>query len=983
MSWKSRPDPAARRRIFACLAAGLAGFALNCFPLPLPGGAPLTFGEVFSLLVALTLGPVYGILSAMLADLPISIHAFGIGVCLVHALEACAVGILARRRVLPLYASAMFWLLIGTPVIILGGGTGAGIARDALWAVAGKSVLNGLLNVTVADLISGLSSLRRWLGALPRPVLPLRRHLARGFILGTVAAFLALSIALNFVQGGRLEDEAGGHTAEAVARVTTELDNYVDRNQAGLIALATVIEADRPGGAKSQSHIEKFHALYPAFRTMAMVDMQGTLIAADPRRGANGHSVLGLNLADREYFQKTIASGLPFVSDVFLGREMGADPIVMLTVPVRNEQGAMVSLVGGSLRCSGFDKLLESISYMKQRELLILDQRSRVIFASPGAPFEPLESLDGSPMLNAAQESSRKTFRTGRKQKNGGANGRIEQRLTSVTRTKAGWTIVLSQPLSVIVAESTSYYLVTATLVLIGLVISTLGARELSKSLTRPVEGLAERIGRGVMEGGSLKPTELPANSPLEIVQLVHDFDDMAVRLSDSYRQLQSALSDRERLNEELTDVLADLESRVRSRTAELGHAKERAEESNRLKSEFLANMSHEIRTPMNGFMGMLDVLLETRLAEDQRDLVETARASAGSLLEILRDILDFSKIEAGRMELDPVPISIAALVEEAVVPLEIVARRKGVELRRTILDNVPLVLIGDPVRLRQVLMNLVSNAIKFTQDGSVEILVSLEPGDRDAVLRFTVKDSGIGLTVAQQKVIFEPFRQADGSTTRNYGGIGLGLSISKRLVELMAGEIGVTSAPQEGSTFWFTARLGWAKEVDSEEQKRPDLGALAAVVSPSSSRSLRILVAEDNLVNQRVVKALLERRGHTVDVAENGVVALRKAEEFQFDVILMDVQMPEMDGITAIGLLREQDLRRGVHTPVVVLTAHAMRGDRERFLAAGGDGYVTKPIQLDQLQAEIDAVLTPDVSMAPVCVGLELDRQRTERDTV
>jgi CheY-like chemotaxis protein len=202
-------------------------------------------------------------------------------------------------------------------------------------------------------------------------------------------------------------------------------------------------------------------------------------------------------------------------------------------------------------------------------------------------------------------------------------------------------------------------------------------------------------------------------------------------------------------------------------------------------------------------------------------------------------------------------------------------------------------------------------------------------------------------------------------------------------LVELMAGEIGVTSAPQEGSTFWFTARLGWAKEVDSEEQKGPDLGALAAVVSPSSSRSLRILVAEDNLVNQRVVKALLERRGHTVDLAENGVVALRKAEKFQFDVILMDVQMPEMDGITAIGLLREQDLRRGVHTPVVVLTAHAMRGDRERFLAAGGDGYVTKPIQLDQLQAEIDAVLTPDVSMAPVCVGLELDRQRTERDTV
>jgi signal transduction histidine kinase/ActR/RegA family two-component response regulator len=938
----------AHRRVLASLAAGLAGFALNCFPLSLPGGAPLTFGEVFSLLVAVTLGPVFGLLTAVLAELPNGMHASGGGVILIHVLEAGAVGILVRRRVLPLYASAIFWLVLGAPLILAYGPARAGIPAEALWAVAGKDVLNGLLNITIADLVSGLSRLRSWIGALPQPALPLRKHLARGFILGTAGAFLALSIALNFIQGGRLEHEAGGHVQEAVARVTTELDNYIDGNQAGLIALGSVLEGESLSAPQTQARIEKFHALYPAFRTMALVDMRGILTAADPQKGANGKSLLGLSLADREYVKQTIATRRPFVSDVFLGREMGADPIVMLTVPVYNRNHEMAGIVGGSLRCSNFHQLLESISYMTQRELLILDQQNRVIFSSSGAPFKPLENLSGSPMLAAARNASQKAFRTER----AGKRDPAEEWLTSLTRTKAGWTIVLSQPLSVIVAESTSYYFVTAIWVLIGLIVSTLGARQLSKSLTRPVEGLADRIGRGVMDGGALKPTELPAQAPLEIVQLVHDFDEMAVRLSDSYRQLQSALSDRERLNAELASVLADLETRVRTRTAELADAKQRAEEGSRLKSEFLANMSHEIRTPMNGFMGMLDVLLDTPLAEDQRDYVETARTSAGALLEILRDILDFSKIEAGRMSLDPVPISIAALVEESVRTLDFIAARKGVELRRTTLLDVPPVLIGDPVRLRQVLLNLVSNAIKFTADGFIDICAAVEG---DSVLRVTVKDCGIGLTEEQQKVIFEPFRQADGSTTRNYGGIGLGLSISRRLVDMMGGEIGVTSRPGEGSTFWFTAQLGAA---DAEALKAMGLAKLAAAVQVSSPRALKILVAEDNPVNQRVVTTLLERRGHMVALADTGVAALERAEQMNFDVILMDVQMPEMDGITAIRHLREQDTRRGTHTPIVVLTAHAMQGDRERFLAAGADGYVSKPIQLELLQAEMDAVL-------------------------
>ncbi len=915
----------------------------------------MTFGEIFSLLVALTLGPIFGVLTAILVELPIWVHAMGSGVILMHALEACAVGILVRRRVMPLYASATYWLLIATPLILLFGHARAGVPTDALWAVAGKDVVNGLLNITLADLISGWSRLRSWLSAQVRPALPLRKYLARGFILATVVAFLALSVALNFVQGERLEEEAGGRVLEAVARVSAQLDYFIDRHQAGLVALGSFLDGHAIDNREVQARVQQFHALYPAFRTLSLLDKKGILVAADPTHGAAGQSVLGQDLSDRDYYRDTIASGRPFISDVFLGRAMGADPIVMLTMPVRGQKNEMVGMLGGSLRCSGFRELFESIAYMKQRELLILDQQSRVIFASEGAPFEPLENLAASPILQAARNPSKKAFRVVRTAK----NGRREEVLASIARTHAGWTIILSQPLGTIVAESTSYYLITAVWVLIGLLISTLGARQLSKSLTRPVEGLAHRISRGVIDGHALEPTELSPNAPLEIAQLVRDFDAMAVRLSDSYRQLQSALTDRERLNEELARVLSNLEARVRSRTSELVDAKERAEEASRLKSEFLANMSHEIRTPMNGFMGMLDVLLETPLSEEQYDFVETARTSANSLLEILRDILDFSKIEAGRMELDPVPIGLPDLVEDTLRPLEVVTRRKGVDLRWSVSGDVPEVLIGDPVRLRQVLLNLVSNAIKFTKEGAIEVSVTTdEIADvEEAVVRFTVKDSGIGLTEEQQQVIFEPFRQADGSTTRHYGGIGLGLSISRRLVQLMGGEIGVTSAFGEGSLFWFTTRMGLADPGDSMAQQT-SLPRLADAVKGSSPDGLHILVAEDNRVNQRVVKTLLERRGHSVTLAETGVAALKIAGLRSFDLVLMDVQMPEMDGITATRSLKERDAARGTHTPVIVLTAHAMQGDRERFLAAGADGYVTKPIQIEQLLAEIEAVL-------------------------
>ena len=309
-------------------------------------------------------------------------------------------------------------------------------------------------------------------------------------------------------------------------------------------------------------------------------------------------------------------------------------------------------------------------------------------------------------------------------------------------------------------------------------------------------------------------------------------------------------------------------------------------------------------------------------------------------------------------MDLHPAPISIHAMLQEMSYPLSVVAGRKGVDLECETDDLIPMVVTGDPVRLRQVVLNLLSNAVKFTASGKIEVRADLEcAAESDVLVRFTVSDTGIGLTKEQQEVIFEPFRQADGSTTRRYGGIGLGLSICKKLVSLMGGEMGVISAPGEGSQFWFTARLGTAI------QEKPELANLAKAAA--SSGPLKILVAEDNVVNQKIVETLLRKRGHRVWVAGDGVVALNLMAEEMFDVVLMDVQMPEMDGVTAIRKIREREVGHSVHTPVIALTAHAMLGDRERFLAAGADGYVTKPIQIDHLMNEIEMVLAPPVPVA------------------